>query len=348
MINSTAQMSTQQLNNLLGEEVKPNRILTPHDKRLFRNQAVPVYPHHTNEEILASANALFEVNTKPVQYETESGVHTVPNRVVWYRSDNDQHLGVFGTVRNPIQPVDLVEYFKTFTMSSEKLITLDAIFSVDGGKTWGMGSKLTNDQLSGLVGGDQGFRIQSNIPKEERTDVWLVVTDYLGESRAPKAYLLFNTLVCDNGMTRKVEEKVASLTHLRKHGCEDVHSVLRKALRQHEAFHLIQDRMINTQISREFAINALKEFCDGQPEKFKSLERIYTTGLIGGHLDSRKGTAWGLLSAVTQHTSQRSSNEEGAMKSQLVGARGSSPQKFLLQLSETSDALAPIRELVTA
>jgi len=152
-------------------------------------------------------------------------------------------------------------------------------------------------------------------------------------------------------MTRKVDQKLCSLTHLRQQSSSDVHAVLRQALREQEIYYKLQDRMMDVKVSRELAEQALKTFCkdyEGETRKYKTLVDIYDNKLIGGHLDSRKGTAWGLVNTVTQYTSRTSTNQDSAMRSQLHGTRGADPQKFMQQLASQFDEMSPIRELVTA
>ena len=114
---------------------------------------------------------------------------------------------------------------------------------------------------------------------------------------------------------------------------------------------MLQDRSMDIKVSRELAEQALKTFCndlEGETRKYKTLVDIYDNKLIGGHLDSRKGTAWGLVNTVTQYTSRTSTNQDSAMRSQLHGTRGADPQKFMQQLASQFDEMSPIRELVTA
>ena len=70
--------------------------LTKHDRRLFRGTAVEVFPDTTDEGILSSAHANFDVLTTPVQFTTDHGMQTSADKLVWYRNDNSQQLGVFG------------------------------------------------------------------------------------------------------------------------------------------------------------------------------------------------------------------------------------------------------------
>ena len=68
--------------------------------------------------------------------------------------------------------------------------------------------------------------------------------------------------------------------------------------------------------------------------KTRTVEKILSEGLIGGDLESRNGTAWGLVSAMTQYTSHNRTKaadqtDERTFASQLVGSRNYMNKKFL-------------------
>ena len=75
---------------------------------------------------------------------------------------------------------------------------------------------------------------------------------------------------------------------------------------------------VKVQRARRASPQDLLQGLRGETRKYKTLVDIYDK-LIGGHLDSRKGTAWGLVNTVTQYTSRTSTNQDSAMRSQLHG-----------------------------
>ena len=309
--------------------------LTKSDKRIFRGTAAEVRPWMTNEEILSSIGCNFQV---------ESHIPTVdgrqyPDTRLWLRSDNRDHLGTFGNRRQVIQPGDFVTYFRDFCEKSNKAISLDLVGTPDKGKTFFMASKLTDSNLEGLRAdyAGSGFDIQRQVDKVDRTDAWLIITDYYGQSAAPKAIVLLNELVCSNGMTRQSSSKLAGLTHLRRQSGDDVSRAILESLQHVEVYQRIKERLIEKSITMDFALNAIRTFYradkDGTSRKVDKLIDIYTNGLIGGELATRQGTAWGLLSAVTQNTTHGhiGNTAEGqgrAFKSMLDGTRASEANSF--------------------
>ena len=291
--------------------------LTKADHKLFRGTAAEVNSWMSNKEILKSIGCDFDVERVPHHYKAT----TFPEVQLWHRSDNHGLLGVFGSRRQCIQPETFIQYFRDFCDASQKEINLDLVGSLDGGKTFYMASKLTNNENAELeeVG--------------DKTDSWLVVTDYYGESRAPKVMVLFNELVCTNGMTKQISQRFRAFSHLKEMKFDDVAPVLDAALTQTRVYSDIKDKLIHTPISMETAKQALCNFFDdpqGETNKVKQLEDIYQNKLIGGELDTRNGTAWGLMSAATQHSSHsRTGNAERTLRSQLDGSRGYFNTRFM-------------------
>lgn len=312
--------------------------LTQADRKLFRGAAAEVHSWMTNDEILGSIGCDFDV---------ESCIPTVdgreyPEARLWLRSDNRDHLGTFGSRRQVIQPGDFVRYFRDFCDKSNKAISLDVVGTPDNGKTFYMASKLINSNLQALMNDNQGrgFQVQEDLDKEDRTDVWLIITDYYGESSAPKALVYFNELVCYNGMTKRTETKLAGLTHLRRQGQADVAGTILAAVQEAEVYGKIKERLACTKVTDDFAKNVIKAFYrkpgqeDGESaKKAERILEIYRNGLIGGENDTRRGTAWGVLSAVTQHTTHghigdRPESGARAFKSLLDGPRALESRRF--------------------
>lgn len=312
--------------------------LTQADRKLFKGAAAEVHSWMSNDEILGSIGCSFDV---------ESCIPTVdgreyPEARLWLRSDNRDHLGTFGSRRQVIQPGDFVRYFRDFCDKSNKAISLDVVGTPDNGKTFYMASKLIDSNLQGLIEDNKGkhFEINKDLDKEDRTDVWLIITDYYGESSAPKALVYFNELICYNGLTKRTESKLAGLTHLRRQGQADVAGTILAAVSEAEVYAKIKERLADTKVTADFARNCIQAFYrkPGQEEgesakKAQRILEIYHNGLIGGDLATRQGTAWGILSAVTQHTTHghigdRPESGARAFKSLLDGPRALESRRF--------------------
>jgi len=310
---------------LIPNKQMPTSKLTKTDQKLFRGTAAEVHGFMSNEDILNSIGCNFNVDRRPHKIDDRE----YPEIQIWHRSDNMDALGVFGKRRQCIQPTTFIDYFRQFCDASKKEISLDLVGSFDKGKTFYMASKLTNDQIKFDEVGD-------------KTDSWLVVTDYYGESKSPKVMVLFNELVCTNGMTRQIHERFSCFSHLREMTFGDVQPVLDAAIAESKAYSRIKDKCMNTAITMQTAKNAIRGFFDDEKAemlKTRTVENILEGGLIGGDLESRKGTAWGLVSAMTQYTSHNRTKaadqtDERTFASQLDGSRNYMNKKFLTYLEE--------------
>jgi hypothetical protein len=273
-----------------------------------------------------------------------------PNTVHWFRSDNDDLLGTFGNRRDVIQPVRFVEFFQKFCLSSPRNITLDVVGSLDQGRTFYMASKISEslqhelrDSTLGSPGSGMALadrRSSSYVEKADRTDIWLVVTDYYKETKAPKAFVVTNELVCSNGMSRVARDEACSLTHLRTQNFGEVAAVLDSAVQEATQHLQMKEQMVNTTITMDSARNALRTFFDDQDaetKKVRMLERLYEGDLLGGDLPTRQDNVWRLWNTVTQYTSHvgvRKGKEEARFRSQLEGQISKTNKEFTHFLQE--------------
>lgn len=319
--------------------------ITPADRKLFRGTAAEVQPWMSTQEILASINSDFRVLSLPARI----GERTYEDCRLWIRNDNNNLLGHFGPRRQVLQPTSFVDYFKAFCDASNKQLSLDLVGSLDGGKTFYMASKLTDNThalLDSTLGGGYGVGgglgisrrgSSSYIASEDRTDFWLVLTDYYGESLSPKATIFANELICSNGLARRVTDSEVKLTHRTQLTYDMIAPVIQRALEQSRAYTHMKERLITTPISMDTARQALRQFfndTDGETKTVKRLEQIYTNNLIGGELSTRQGNLWRLASAVTQYTSHERAGRDQAgcertLRSQLEGSRNRTNQRFM-------------------
>lgn len=315
--------------------------LSTADRKLFRGTAAEVHDWMSTDDILSAIGCNFRVT----RHSAQVGGRSYDDCQLWLRDDTNDLLGYFGNRRQPIQPATFIDYFRAFTAASDKQISLDVVGSLDHGKTFYMASKLSGDNarlldanLGGEYGAGGGLGISrhghdSYLAAGDRTDFWLVITDYYGESLSPKAIILGNELICSNGLAVKITDQSVKLTHRLAQSYDDVAAVLQAAIGRSKAYSRMKDRLIETPISMDSARSALRQFFqdpDGTTNTVKKLEAIYSSTLIGGDLETRQDNLWRLASAVTQYTShERAGNPERTLRSQLEGSRARTNARFL-------------------
>jgi len=323
--------------------------LTAADRKLFQGTAAAVHTWQSSQEILASIGCAFNVIRTPAQQLGRS----YPDCQLWLRDDTHELLGFFGPRRRVIQPSTFLDAFRAFCDASGKAISLDVIGSYNNGRSLYMAAKLSGNN-SALMTAGGGMAISrlghsAYIPTEDRTDHWLILSESFGEALRPRVSVIANELRCSNGMARRITECEVKLSHSQSMNPDVVHAVLDHAVRQCSAYDRIKERLITTPISMDTARSALRRFFadqDGSSRIVQRLEQIYTRDLIGDELDTRRGNAWRLLSAVTQYTShERGRNGEVAFRSQLEGSRARTANGFLAFLESQ---FADSRRAVTA
>ena len=185
-MNTSAQAKA--LNSLLaldtGRADRPDGFrMSAADHKLFRGYARVVEPGMT-DDILMHAGAGFNVETQPVRFKLPDGRYaSSPDHRVWTRDDHDDTaaLGVFGNRRAVIQPSDFLSYFQRFVQQSGKRISLDVVGTLDGGKQFFMGSKLTENNIEAILDNPEnanvGMRVNQFLNKKTcRTIGWLLPT----------------------------------------------------------------------------------------------------------------------------------------------------------------------------
>ena len=315
-----------------------NSKLNPEDIKIFRGSAGAIQDWQTPEEILAMMDCDFEVEVRP--YVDHLKV-THPKYNFWHRSDRQDStsvLGMFGS-RIPIQPIDHIKTFQSFINQCPKEISMDVFGCFDNGKSIYMASKLTDNNGKLYAGEDIGMGISSPssphyIPKEQRTDQWLVLTDTYGKVGAPTINLLSVECVCTNGMSRRMNQYTRKLHHRGEFDSELVIDILSETLREAHSYESMKDKMISTPITNDMAMNVISKFSPDKydPEtkekkrnnKRQSLRRIFEETLIGGEQNDRQNNLWRVMNTFTQYHSHaciHSTNREKALMSNLNGIR---------------------------
>lgn len=343
------------------------------DRKLFRNYARVVEPGMTDRDILKAAGADFTVLTQPVAFKLPSGSYcSSDSSIVWTRDDRDDktaYLATFGNRRTVIQPSDFLSYFQRFVQQSGKRISLDVVGTLDNGKQFFMGSKLTEHNIEAILDNPEnqhiGMRVNDFFKEEDLSDFWLVVTDYYGTSRAPQVNLLCNRLICTNGMSRTVKTKLASLTHRKELSGDSVIEVLNHGIRQASTYCKIQDLLTEMELTPEQFNNGIKKFCRVKtgtldhelPTKVKGFRDVYHATDLGKlhrietyKTSTGEANAWRALNAVTQYiTHKKLANQDAALRSSINGTRAKEPNAYLQFLADnhgTPNQQAELKELI--
>lgn len=96
-----------------------------------------VQPGATLDQWRKSAGWMWSAVSTPVQYNTPNGVMTAEGQNALYRSDNGDLLGLVGNQYKPVQPAEIVEFFRDMVESSHYQI--ETMGTLNGGrKLWAL------------------------------------------------------------------------------------------------------------------------------------------------------------------------------------------------------------------
>jgi hypothetical protein len=281
----------------------------------------------TDDQILDSIGCNFRAEVEPALYRHDGDIVESSETTIWKRSDNGNQLGSFGNRRAPIQPTDYLESFRRFVSASDGILSLDVVGSIKGGRTLYFASKLAGRNVTPYAEENRVGDVTSQ---------WLVVTDYYGESRKPKAILLSNQLICCNGMSESIETKF-SLSHTRSFDVDSIAEILHAAASQSTAYIQAMDMLVERRINLSQGEEIIRSFYAKEEKIANKIVSIYRHNLIGGELPERQNTGWRVMSAVTQYNShERIGRPEVAFGSQLDGPRANSVRQFSRHLLEVT------------
>jgi phage/plasmid-like protein (TIGR03299 family) len=290
-------------------------------------------PNATIEEWTREAGLDYRVMESDVHFATPySGDYVrFPGRKVLYRYVQGavQSLGILGADYKVVQPATIMEFFRELTKHNG--FQMETAGTLDGGKrVWALA------------------RINDGAPVLDHDVIRpyaLLATSYDG-TLSTTGKLTGIRVVCHNTLTASVGGTVDGarlpgakeggalirIPHSRDFDIKDARIDLGIYLDQWEQFMAVQRRLARTQITEEFAVEFLKRLLPvpvvtndagqkvaGKVEEsrpFKAIMALAAGGAIGGDSVEAKGTAFGLLNAVTQYVD----HERGGDKTRLSSA----------------------------
>lgn len=264
-----------------------------------------IQPGDEKETWIEKGGLAHEVLKSPAMYTTASGeVRSVGNRVVLYRSDTLEPLSVVSTGYNVVQPRQLVDFFDNIAEANN--FTLETVGSLDGGaRIWAM---VKVKEGATVIGQDV---VNMNL---------LLATSYDGSLATVGKYTGVR-VVCNNTIQVALGEGGGvRIPHSTTFDPEQLRLDLGIANNAWEKF-LIESRMLaKREVNDNFATAFLKQLLppsysmvkvDGrvvpkprpveETKSYQSIMNLFKGEAMGADLPEARGTAWGLLNAVTQH-----------------------------------------------
>jgi phage/plasmid-like protein (TIGR03299 family) len=257
-------------------------------------------PGATIDEWRKNAGLDWSVNSSPVQYKPKSdGVwHTAASRKVLFRSDTLDPLSIVGKDYKPVQPADLLEFYRDLV--ADMGFTIETAGSLKSGlKVWAMANT-----------GDSAFlRAQ-----DELRGYLLLATSYDG-TFATTAQFTSVRVVCNNTLQMSLngESGAIKIGHRSDFNPTEVKAQLGLSRQTFDAFIGAADTLTRIQVGAARAkkffhdvmqvpIGTTKQNEQGSKNIAVAMTVLYDDGTgRGAQLDSARGTAWGAVNTVTEY-----------------------------------------------
>lgn len=256
------------------------------------------------------AGLAWEARRAPVQFAPVlEGVGAVAlsneaSRDVLYRSDTGAPLGIVAAGYKIVQPSDVMEFFRDLTTElGFKMEVAGAI--KQGRRIWA----LARVNKEAVVRGDDLIR------------PYVLLSTSFDGSTGTTAQFTTVRVVCNNTLTAADNERAArvSVWHSTDWRHDEVKSQLGLVPASFDAMmqriNMLADRSVSSQAVDRFLVGllakpepvaqaeAVADPADAvrKSRAYKRLMDLFEGGQIGADLRSTKGTAWGLVSAVTEY-----------------------------------------------
>ena len=275
------------------------------------NQLSPKQPLEVWQQ---EAGMNWQIQESPVRFMADAvghlgTIHSFPEQKVLYRSDSKEALSVVSKRYQVVQPREVLEFYRDLTERSGYELQTAGVLK-GGRKLWALAR---TGQSAALKGNDvvNGYLLLAT-----SCDVTLATTATPTTVR----------VVCNNTLSIAVNgaSQAIKVPHSTRFNPQAVKQQLGIAVSQWDDFmyrmRMLAERKVQDYEAKDFLRSVLSEVQTGNPERTGlSNERALTKvlSLYDGHgrgaeLEAAKGTAWGLLNAVTEyvdHERRARSNE---------------------------------------
>lgn len=272
------------------------------------------------EQWQAAAGMDYEVQRGFVRYATERGqlaeaMKVVQDKVVLFRSDTKDALGVVSDSYKVVQPREVLEFFRNWADAGG--MTIESAGVLFGGKRYFATAKL----------GD-GVCVDGY---SDKIVPYALLSTSADGSLATEARWTTVRVVCNNTLSMAREGKAAvRVTHRSEFKADDVRSVLEDANAEFKAFMEMSRTLAGIQVARPLAEDLCVElFRTGKKDAdaikesrgFIRVMELFNGAARGATLETVQGTAWGWLNAVTEYADHhiRAHSEENRTASALWG-----------------------------
>jgi len=278
-------------------------------------------PGQSIEKWQEEAGMNYEVQRGYVRYATERGqtadqMKVVKDKVVLFRSDTKDALGVVSDSYKVVQPREVLEFFRDWATAGG--MTIESAGVLFGGKRYFATAKLA-----------QGVCVDGY---SDRIVPYALLSTSADGSLATEARWTTVRVVCNNTLSMAREGKAAvRVTHRSEFKPEEVQSVLENANAEFHAFMEMSRQLAGIKVARPLAedltMHLFKTGTTKDADKVKEsrgfirVMELFNGAARGAQLETANQTAWGWLNAVTEYADHhiRAHSDENRTASALWG-----------------------------
>ena len=275
----------------------------------------------------------WQIEETPVRFMSDAignlgTIHSFPEQKVLYRSDTKKGLSVVSQRYQIVQPREVLEFYRDLTeISGYELETAGVL--KEGRKFWALAR---TGQSSTLKGNDV-------------VHGYLLLATSCDGTLATTATPTTIRVVCNNTLSIAVNgaSQAIKVPHSTRFDPQAVKQQLGVAVAQWDAFMYRMRTLAERKVKSHEAMNYfLRVLCDAQPgsadmsvlaneRALNKVQSLYDGNGRGSSLDGAKGTAWGLLCAVTEYVDheRRAKSNEYRMDSAWFGQGATIKQRAL-------------------
>ena len=290
--------------------------------------------HHqaSIEEWQKEAGMDWTIESSPVQYYTPKypANKQFKGKNVLFRSDTNEPLSIVSNYYHPVQPKQVLEFFKELVSTAG--FEIQVAGTLKGGKRmWAIANTGKFAEVS----------------KDDGIGGFLLLSTSCDKSLSTTARFTSIRVVCNNTLSLATEEKndtVVSYTHMQKFDPKKMQDKLLSGVNTFGAFvakaKWLQEQQMNAKAAEEFLSTLLKPYSQVKDadikdnRQYQAILALFDGGAKGYEMVGH--TKWGMLNAVTEfydhHQPNRSS--DARLDSAFFG-RGDHAKTTALQLLTT-------------
>ena len=245
------------------------------------------------DEWQKAAGMDWHIKSAPVEFANDEDGYFFKGQNVLYRSDNHEALSIVTNRYKPVQPVEVLHFFKSLV--DENGFKLHTAGTLKGGKRmWALAE-------TGNFG---------EVTADDKVGGYLLLSTSCDRTLATTARFTSIRVVCNNTLTMAVGDNAntVSFSHIQKFDHEKVKAKLGNAVGAFGSFmemaKFLQKQQISMAKANTFLLELLKE-----PEQdfqlllntrsYKKILSLFESEAKGHNL--AEWTKWGMLNAVTEY-----------------------------------------------